>query len=95
MKENIYEIRAKRFEEVFRINQMFRAVIKLAIKDAYLRKSKRSDKIKAEAMKFLRGTRDLKIICEMAGIKQNEIAKVVKNKNLKYKEKYNKIKSIL
>ncbi len=95
MEENVYEIRAKRYEEVFRINQMFRAVIKQAIKDAYLRKSKRNDKIKTEAMKFLREKRDLKIICEMAGIKQNEIIKIVKNKNLKYKEKYNKIKSIL
>ena len=95
MRQNIYEEKIYYYEQTLRTRKLFRAVILKAIKDAYSNKFKLNKKLKAEARSFLRGGADLKVICGLAEVSQEEIEAIAKNKKLENKEKYYKIKLIL
>ncbi len=91
--KNIYD-EVKDYEEIRKIQKLFSAVLMLAVKDAY-QSGGLSKKLKEEAGCFLCGGEDLKTICSMAEVDEEKIEKIAKEKNLKNKEKYYKIKAIL
>ena len=77
----------------WRIRRLFRAVLVLAAKDAYMTRSKRPSKIKErdEALSFFKNMSDLKIICGLAGADFEAIWAITSKDIGKNKEKYNKI----
>ncbi|MBP5615826.1 MAG: hypothetical protein J6X42_04680 [Alphaproteobacteria bacterium] len=77
----------------YRIRCLFRAVLLLAVKDAFgCRKTKKKNrKLKIEALEFFDGSDDLAYICQLGDVSYEKIVSVVKNENLKICEKYKKI----
>lgn len=81
------------FEEIERIQKLFRAVLKLAAKDAFgagacARKRKA---LRKDALDFFEDKKYFKQICVLAGVDEKVIFQITENKKLTNKEKYNKI----
>lgn len=74
---------------------LFRAVLKQAAKDAFILQT--SKKNKKEAFNFLKGGRDLELICDAANVSYEAIVMEMKNlsdtNNKNYKKILNKIKN--
>ena len=85
----------KKIEEELKIQNLFRAAVLLAAKDAYGPKAeaRKNAERRQDALCFFQNKRDLKIICLLAGVNDEDILSIVENKKLKNKEKYNKIKA--
>ena len=79
--------------EILCIQNLFRAVLELAARDAYGLKaqSKKKEKIRKDALDFFQNEDDLKTICSLANVEYKAILGVLALKNIKNKEKYNKI----
>ena len=77
----------------YRICCLFRAVLKLAAKDAFFNRgrSKKKLRLKGEAIDFFSNDKDLRLICQMAGVEYADILAICKDNVLKNKEKYKKI----
>jgi len=75
------------------IQNLFRAVLMLAAKDAFgvNAQAKRRIKLRKDALEFFSDEADLRLVCELADVHFEDITKVVSIKNIKNKEKYNKI----
>ncbi len=83
--------------QAYRIQCLFKAVLKLAADDAYHYKklSKRLKKRQLDALQFFLNPDDLKVICYLAGVEYTKILSVAQNKNLKIYKKYNRIIGII
>jgi len=77
----------------YRIRCLFRAVLKLAAEDAFVRKvkTKKQSRIRADALQFFQEGEDLKTICRLAGVEYKDILYVVGDKKIKNNQKYKKI----
>ncbi|MBR2299352.1 MAG: hypothetical protein IJ870_02100 [Alphaproteobacteria bacterium] len=94
MKNDIYQ-EMKRREDQERIQNLFRAVLMLAAKDAFGPKAEARKNIerRRDALHFFQSHRDLRIICRLAGADYKAILEALKDKKSKNEEKYNKIKT--
>ena len=79
--------------ENYRIQCLFRAVLKRAANDAFLMKvsSKKREKIYHDAQAFFKNDADFKTVCRLAGVECREILDVIEDKKLKNNQKYKKI----
>lgn len=79
--------------ENYRIQRLFRAVLLVAAKDAFLNKSRKRKKLKLqkEALDFFKENDDLKCVCKMGGVEYQNVVLVAGDENLKKREKYKKI----
>ena len=79
--------------ESWRIRRLFRAVLALAVKDAYAycQKTIRQKKRRREAVYFLTHTQDLKTVCDLADAPWHSILQIARSPKLSNRNKYKKI----
>lgn len=81
------------WQEIEHIQNLFRAVLRLAAKDAYGvgACAKKRKALRKDALDFFQNKRYFKKVCMLAGIDERVLLNITENKKLTNKEKYNKI----
>ena len=85
------ETRYEQYIQALHIKKLFRAVLVLAAKDAFLHPQKNSKKIRQEAESFFESYFDLTVVCRLANVDFSQIKKITQEKFLTPTQKYDKI----